>query len=87
MRLIGVDAKAAFAIGFVFTVIAVEMLNFRITFECEYVCSDAVKEPSVVADDDRTAGKVFKRLVKSTHCIYIEIICGLVEENDVSTGF
>lgn len=87
MWLISVDAEAAFAIGLVLTVVAVEVLDFRIALEGEDVRCDAVKKPTIVAYYDRTAGKVFKRLFKSTHCVYIEIICGLVEENDVSTGF
>ena len=87
MRLIGVDAKAAFAIGFVFAVVAVEVFNFRISLERENMRCDAIQKPTIVANYDRTAGKVFKRLFESTQCIYIEIVCGLVEENDVSSGF
>ena len=87
MWLVGVDAQTSLSVSFVFAVIAVEVLDLGIAFECQYVCCDAIEKPTVVADDNRTAGKVLKRLFKSTHRVHIEIVSGLVKKDDVSSGF
>ena len=48
MRLIGIVAEAAFAVGFVFAVVAVEILDMTVALERQNVRRDAVEEPAVV---------------------------------------
>ena len=87
MRLVRVNAKPTFPVCFVFTVISIEILDVGIALEGEDVSRDAIQKPAVVADHDRATREVLKCLFKGTHCIYVEIVCGLVQENDVSSGF
>jgi len=87
MGLIGVVAEAALTVRFVFAIVAVEIFDMRIAFERKDVGCDAVKEPAVMRYHDRTAGEVFKCLFQGTHCVYVEIVCGLVEENYVRPRF
>ncbi len=87
MRLIGVVTEAAFAVGLVLAVIAVKVLDMTVAFERENMRGDTVEKPAVMRNYDRAAGKIFERLFKGSHRVYIKIVSGLVEEKNVSTGF
>ena len=87
MRLVGVDTETALSVRFVFAVIAIEILDTRIAFERENVRRDSIKEPTVVADYDGAAGEIFERFFERSHRVDVEIVCGLVEEKDVRSGF
>ena len=78
MGLIRIYAKPTFPIFFVFAVITVEILNVGIAFKGQDMGCDAVQKPTVVAYHDRASREVLKCLFKGTHCIYVEIVCGLV---------
>src|SRR5687767_945202 len=57
VRLVGLRAKPALAIGFVVFVVALEPHHLAVPFECQYVGRDAVEEPAIVADHHRAAGE------------------------------
>ena len=87
VRLVGVVAEAAFSVGLVLAVIAVEIFHMAVAFEGQDMRRDAIKEPAVMANDDGAAGEILKCLFQSTHCIYVEIVGRFVEEKDVRTRF
>ena len=86
MRLVGVVAEAAFAVGFVFAVVAVKILDMAVALERQNVRCDAVQKPAIVTNYDRAAGKVFERLFESTHCVDIDVVGRLIEQQDVGTS-
>src|SRR6266700_4112336 len=72
---------------FIFRIVAVEPADFAVPFECKDVRRDAIEEPSVVRNDYRAAGKVFERFFESAKRIQIEIVCRLIEEQDIGPLF
>lgn len=87
MGLVRIYAKAAFFVFLVFAEIPVEIFNMAVALEREYVGRDAIEKPAVVGYYDSAAGKVFECFLERTHRVHIEVVCGLIEENYVSTGF
>jgi hypothetical protein len=78
MRLVSIHTKATFTILFVFAVIPVEILNVRVALESQDVGGYPVEKPAVVANDDSAAREILKGFFQGSHCIYVEIVCGLV---------
>ena len=62
-------------------------LHMRVSFKRENVRRDTIEKPAVVRYYHRAAGKIFERLFKSAHSVYVEIVRRFVQENDVSSGF
>ena len=60
VRLVGVVAEAAFAVGLVFAVIAVEILDMAVAFERQNVRRDAIEEPAVMAILRRRSRQSFR---------------------------
>ena len=60
MRLIGFFAKAFFAVGFVVRIVTLKEGHDGVTLKSHDVTRDAIKEPTVVADDQHAAGKVLQ---------------------------
>src|SRR5262249_35073408 len=58
VRLIGVDAQAALAVGFVNLVIAFAPVDATVPLERQNVRGDPVEKPAVVADHDGAAAEV-----------------------------
>ena len=56
-RSVGVFTQTLLSIGFVHFIVAFEPVRLTVTFECQNVRRDAVKEPAIVADDNRTTTK------------------------------
>ena len=83
VRLVCGCAEAAFAVSFVFGVVALEPDDAALAFKGEDVSCDAVQKPAVVADDDSAPGKVFESFFESAHRVDIEIVGRLVKEQDV----
>ena len=57
MRLAGGGAHSAFAVFFVFGIIAVKKQYLAIAFKSQNMRADSVQKPAVVADNDNAAGK------------------------------
>src|ERR1700754_1643947 len=83
VRLRGVFAEPRALVLFVFGEVALEPVDAAVALEGEYVCGDAVEEPSVVADDDGAAREVFKCLFQSAHRVHVEVVRRLVEYENV----
>src|SRR3954451_23398613 len=83
VRLVGLGAKASMPICLVVLVVAFEPDHLAVTLEREHVGRNAVEEPPIVADDDRTAAKRQQRLLERAKRVDIEVVRGLVEEEQV----
>ena len=74
------EAEAFELVGFVVGVAALEVEDIAIAFVGEDVGADAVEEPTVVADDDGTAGEVLQTFLQGPHGVDVDIVGGFVEE-------
>src|SRR5262245_30683724 len=86
MRSIGFGTEPSVAIRLIVLIITLEPDHPAIAFECEHVSSDAIEEPPVVADDYRTAGVIEKRLFERAQGVDIEIVGGLVEQQQIRSA-
>ena len=71
----------------VFRPVAFEKARLAVVFKCEDVRADSVQKPAVVADDERTAGKVFKRFFKRAYSLNIKVVSRLIQEEDIAGLF
>ena len=56
---VGINAQTAFSVGFVVFVIAFEIHNLTVTFECDDVRCQPIKEPSIVRNNHGASGEFF----------------------------
>src|SRR5882724_9683605 len=87
MRNDAVLPEAAHLVFFVVLEIALEPFDMALAFEGEDMSGDAVEEPAVMADDHGAAGKILQRLFERAQGIDVEIVGGLVEQQDIGAGF
>ncbi len=85
MRLVGSRAKTTLPIGLVVLIVTLEPHHLAVALEREDVRRDAVEEPAVVADDDRATGIRQERLLERAKRVDVEIVCGLVEQQQIAT--
>src|SRR5512141_2123621 len=81
---VGLGAEALVAVGLVVLVVPFVPDRLAVALEREHVRRDAVEEPAVVADDDRTAAERKERLFEGAQRIDVEVVRGLVEEEEVA---
>src|SRR5690606_32475071 len=62
VRLVGVGAEALLLVHLVILEIALEPFDMAVALERHDMGRDAVEEPAIMADHDRAAGKIQKRL-------------------------
>ena len=74
-----VETEALGFIGLILRVVALEIEHAAFAFESEDVGTDTVEEPTVVADDDGTAGKGLQTFLERTKRVHVDIVGGLVE--------
>src|SRR4029078_4764635 len=79
----GVGPQPAHLVLLVILEIALEPLYVAVDFEREYVGSDTVQEPAIVADDDGASRKILERLFQRAQRVDVEIVVGLVEQEQV----
>ena len=65
-------------IFFILRITSFKEENFAISFKCQNMCTNTIKEPTVVTDHHRTSCKIFQTFFKCTQCINIDIIGRLV---------
>ena len=58
-----------------------------VAFESQNMGGKPIKEHAVMADDNSAAGEIFQRLFKGCQRFCIEIIGGLVKQQDVAAAF
>src|SRR3569832_392988 len=66
--------------------VALEPFDVAVALEGKNVRRDAVEEPAIMADDDGAAGEVLPRLFERAQRLDVEIVGGLVEQQEVRTG-
>ena len=79
-----VGAQAALLVLFVGFEVAFEPVDLAVAFEGQDVGGQAVEEEAVVADHHGAAGEVLQRAFKGAQGLDIEIVGGLVEQDDVA---
>src|SRR5688572_13274597 len=84
VRLVGVGAELLAADGLVLAEVALEPAHLAVALEGEHVGGDAVEEPAVVADDHRAAGVGVERVLQRPQRVDVEVVGGLVEQQDVA---
>src|SRR5664279_5191744 len=84
MRAIGLGAEALVAVGLVVLIVAFVPDDLAVALEREHVRRDAVEEPAVVADDDGAAAEREERLFEGAQRVDVEVVRGLVEEQQVA---
>src|SRR5690242_19663014 len=82
----GGGAEAALQVGLVVGVVALEPDDLAVALEGEHVRRDPVEEPAVVADDHGAAGEVEQRLLERAERVDVEVVGGLVEQEDVAAA-
>ena len=88
MRLVGVVAEAAFAVGLVFAVVAVEILDVAVALERQDVRRDAIEKPAVMADITTAQPAKFSSASSRARIVFTSMsLVGSSSSNDVSTGF
>ena len=86
MRDDGVLAEPPHLVLFVILEIALEPLDMAIALEGQDMGGDAIEEPAVMADDHGAAGEILQRLFQRAQRVDIEIVGGLVEQQNVGAG-
>src|SRR5262245_8672485 len=86
MRPFGFDSQPPLTVGLVILIIPFEPLHLAVALEREYVRRDAVEKPAIVTDHDRTSRECQQRLLERPKCVDVEIVGGLVEQQQVRAG-
>jgi hypothetical protein len=86
LRLHGVRPEPPDLVGLVVLEVALEPFDVGVALEGEDVGADAVEEEAVVADDDGAAGEVDEGVLEGAQGLDVEVVGGLVEEEDVAAG-
>ena len=79
-----VGAQSLAAVLLVLRVGAFEEIYLRVALEGQDVGRDAVQEPAVVGDDHGAAGEVLDTFLQGADGVYIHIVGGLVEQEDIA---
>ena len=87
MGLIGVDAEAGAAVFFVLRVVAVKPTDLALALKSENVRRHTVKEPAVVRDHDGASGEVLEGFFQGAQRVDVEVVGGLVKQEDVRALF
>src|SRR6266540_2865262 len=85
-RLRALLAQAAALVRLVLLVIAGEEGPARVALAGEDVCRDPVEEPAVVRDDEDAPGVLEERVLERAEGLDVEVVRGLVEEQEVPAG-
>ena len=86
MRFIGADTQTFSALFFIGCKVAFAPMDIPVTFEGEDMRRQTIKEPAIVANNNRTAGVVRDRFFESSKRIDIEIVRRLVQQQDIGTA-
>ena len=76
--------KASCLVNLIIRVATLEEEHLAIALKGKDVRTDTVKEPTVVADHNSTAGKALKTLLQSTQGVDIDVVGRLVEQQHIA---
>ena len=79
----GRRAQALFAVGFVFRPVAIKENNLAVAFKGQDMGGNAVQEPAVVADHHGAAAEIFQGFFQRSQGVDVQVVGGLVQEDDV----
>src|SRR5690242_20200764 len=65
---------------------ALEPRHLALVLEGHDVGGDAVQEPAIVADHHRAAGEVDERVLERAERVDVEVVGGLVQQEEVAAG-
>ena len=82
----GVLAQRLAAPALVLLERALEPAHVRVALEHQQVRRDAVEEPAVMADDHRAAGEALERVLERAQRVDVEVVRGLVEQQQVGAA-
>ena len=80
-----VRAQPAHLVGLVILEIPLEPLHVAVALERQDMRGDPVEEPAVMADDHRATGEIFQCFFERPKRFDVEIVCRLVEQQEVGT--
>ena len=83
----GVSTQAAAFVFFVGLEVTFEPLHVAVAFERENMRGQAIQEPAIMADDHGAAGEFGQRFFQRAQCVHVQIVRGLIEQNDVAFAF
>src|SRR5438067_2482586 len=86
MRDCRIRTQAAHLVLLILLEIALEPLDMAVALESQDVGRDAIEEPAIVADDHGATGEILQRLLKRAQRVDVEVVGGLVEQEDVGAG-
>ena len=85
--LVSCCAEPGFPVGFIFGVVAIEPDGCAVALEGNYVSCDSVKKPPVVTDHHHAPGEIFEGFFERAHGVDVQVVCGLVEQDDIRALF
>jgi len=87
MRLISFRSQPFLSVFLVIRIIALKPDYLGIAFKSQDVCGDPVEEPAVMADNDCTTAKIFKRLFQGAQGVNVKVVSWFIEKQDISAIF
>ena len=82
----GLRAEAPAAVGLVILIVPLEPRHLTVALEREHMRRDPIEEPAVVADHDDAAGEVEQRFLEGAKGIDVQVVGGLVEQQQVAAA-
>ena len=86
VRTVGLGAELLVAEALVGLEVALEPADLGVALERQHVRGDPVQEPAIVRDDDGAAGERQQRFLQRAQRVGVEVIGGLVEQQQVAAG-
>src|SRR5262249_7468270 len=77
-------AELALLVVLVLAEVALEPTHLAVALEGEHMGGDAVEEPTVVADHDRTSGERLETGLERPQRVDVEVVRGFVEQQHVA---
>ena len=78
------NAQSLALVGFIFGVAALEEEYLAVALVGEDVGTDAVEEPSVVADDNGATGEGFETFLQGTQGVHVDVVGRFVKQQHVT---
>src|SRR3989304_1616975 len=80
-------AERFFPICLVFGIVSLKPDDFTIALEGKDVGGNPVQKPAVMADYHDTTGEIFQGVFQGSHGVYVEIVCGFVQQKHIGAFF
>ena len=84
LRTIRVSSNTFGSLLFVDAIIAFAPDNCAIWFKSQYVCGNSIKEPAIMAHDNRTAAKIGQAFFQSSQGIDVQVFGRFVKKHEIT---